>query len=94
MGELQVFPKHPEAEDTYYITGAWAPACITAQDKRFTDAELAAEFHAFVMTDHKYPEDPDEYGDEEWEAYSREFQEAEKTILRFATLPHYDQEEA
>lgn len=40
---LQVFPKHPTAEDTYYITGAWAPACITAQEKRFTDAELAAE---------------------------------------------------
>jgi hypothetical protein len=59
--------------------------------KRFADAELAAEAHAFILTDHKYPADPDEYGDEEWEAYSREYQEAEKTIWRFAALPHYDE---
>lgn len=39
---LTIFPKHPSAPDTYYIGGAWAPAAITATDKRFTEAELAA----------------------------------------------------
>lgn len=43
MNPLTVFPRHPSAPDTYYINGAWAPAAITAVDKRFTDAELAAE---------------------------------------------------
>ena len=93
MTGLRIFEKHPTA-DAYRIGGAFTPYAVVAKDKRFTDAELAAEFHAFVMTDHKYPDDPDEYGDAEWEAYSREWQQAERTILRFATLPHYDEQEA
>lgn len=46
---MQIFPKHPSAPDTYYIGGGWSPACITAVDKRFTDAELAAEYWAATM---------------------------------------------
>ena len=46
MNPLTIYPKHPSAPDTYYIGGGWSPACITAVDKRFTDAELAAEYWA------------------------------------------------
>lgn len=41
---LHAYPKHPTADDTYHIGGAWAPACITAADKRFTPGELAATY--------------------------------------------------
>lgn len=88
--ELRVYQIDPIDPSIVVIDGFWEYRPYDLS-KRLTDAELAAEFHAFVMTDHKYPEDPDDYGDEEWEAYSHEYQEAEKTILRFATLPHYDE---
>lgn len=84
---LELFVKHPDM-DAYRVGGAYQPYAVVAVDKRFSDAELAAEAHAFILTDHKYPADPDEYGDEEWESHSREYQEAEKTIWRFARLPH------
>lgn len=44
MKPAEIFSKHPVADDVYYIDGAWASACITAVDKRFSDAELAAEY--------------------------------------------------
>ena len=44
MNPLTIYRKHPSAPDTYYIGGAWTPACITAVDKRFSDSELAAEY--------------------------------------------------
>ena len=78
---IQAFPKHPEADDVYYIDGAWAPAAITAQDKRFSEAELAAEYYAAhgeanaLMTGNPRL------------LFSRR-----QTIKRFATLPHYDEE--
>ena len=49
MNPLTVFPRHPSAPETYYINGAWAPAAITAVNKRFTDAELAAEYWAAAV---------------------------------------------
>lgn len=53
MNPLQVFPRHPSAPDTYYINGAWAPAAITAVDKRFSPGELAAEYWR-MRYDHEY----------------------------------------
>lgn len=77
------YPKHPTADDVYFIGGAWAPAAITARDKRFTGAELAAEYHSAwselldVPTAERYP-------------YERHRID---TLHRFATLPHHDEEQ-
>jgi hypothetical protein len=68
-----ILEKHPEADDVYYIDGAWAPACITARDKRFTEAELAAAH---------------------WKARALGWPVLRAdTLHRFATLPHYDEEQ-
>lgn len=81
---MQVFPRHPTAPDTYYINGAWAPAAITAVDKRFTDAELAAEAWAAQCNRRVRNYDPrqDIPGVTwEWE---------HNIMARFATLDHFD----
>ncbi len=81
VAPFTLYPKHPTADDVYFIGGAWAPAAITAIDKRFTDAELMAEYWAAhgeanaLMTSNPPLR------------FSR------RAILRrFATLPHHDEE--
>jgi len=41
---LEIFEKHPDA-DAYRVGGFYSPYALVSQDKRFTDAELAAEWH-------------------------------------------------
>jgi hypothetical protein len=40
---LRIYPKHPHT-DAYKIGGAYEPYAIVATNKRFSDAELAAEY--------------------------------------------------
>ena len=80
---LTVFPRHPEAPDTYYINGAWAPACITATDKRFTEAELAAEIWHSIVRFHGQNAGPEAA------------EEARRNMIfeHFANRPHFDHDE-
>ena len=87
MNPLQVFPRHPSAPDTYYINGAWAPAAITAVDKRFTDAELAAEFWAATTDATRLIGNARKGG-------KSSAANVAMTLHRFATLPHYDENPA
>ena len=80
MNPLTVFPRHPSAPDTYYINGAWAPAAITAVEKRFTDAELAAEVWIQYADLFHFRKDG--------KAITRGKRERRDTINRFAELPH------
>jgi hypothetical protein len=73
-------PKHPTADDVYFIGGAWAPACITAQDKRFMDAELVAEYWKVLGG--------------LYDGHGKKARARRETLQRFATLPHYDEERA
>jgi len=50
MNPLQIFEKHPEA-DAYRVGHAFTPYAILATEKRFTDAELAAEYWMSVACD-------------------------------------------
>ena len=83
MNPLQVFPRHPTAPDTYYINGAWAPAAITAVEKRFTDAELAAEFWAASVDAARLMGNARRGG-------KSHAANVGMTLYRFATLPHHD----
>lgn len=96
MNPLTIFPRHPSAPDTYYIDGAWAPAAITAVDKRFTDAELAAEvwYFDFEDFDRDLRADPDECSEDEWAEYIKRRNEAEAALNRAARLPHHDEDAA
>lgn len=67
--------RHPSRG--YYIPHIDINYCI--EDKRFTDAELAAEVHSQTIHWMRLQRDGYEYGDE--------FERAE-TLHRFATHPH------
>ena len=41
--ELHIYDKHPDA-DAYRVGGFFSPYCLVSRDKRFSDAELAAEW--------------------------------------------------
>jgi len=45
MNPLQIFEKHQHM-DAYRVGGFYSPYALVSQDKRFSDAELAAEFWA------------------------------------------------
>ncbi len=90
-GALTVHPRHPTADDVYFIGGAWAPAAITAQDKRFSDAELAAEYWLLSSRRERmlgYDDGPES----ETRKQAHRDRERMNVVQRFATLPHFDQE--
>lgn len=92
MTGIRIFEKHPTA-DAYRIGGAFTPYAVVAKDKRFTDAELAAEYWRARARLERLAFDElssgDEYGDEAWTLIAH----PANTFLRFATLPHYDEQE-
>jgi len=80
MNPLQIFEKHPEA-DAYRVGGFYSPYALVSQDKRFSDAELAAEYHqADAACTHAWNEGE----------FTAEKQEVFMTFERFASLPHFD----
>lgn len=88
---LQVYEKHPAA-DAYRVGAGFTGYAILAVEKRFSDAELAAEVWHFDHEDFDRTKrmDPDECSDEEWQEYIDRRNEAEAALKRFATLPHFD----
>lgn len=92
MTGLQVFEKHPTA-DAYRVGGAFTPYAVAARDKRFTDAELAAEYQNSRLVSYVRHRRVENYpGDMTlFDHYERGL-EQEWWLERFATLPHYDEE--
>jgi hypothetical protein len=84
-------PKHPTADDVYYITGAWAPSCITAKEKRFSDGELAAEYWLLSSRRERMLGYQDGPGSETKKQAHRDLERME-IVLRFYSLLHYDEE--
>jgi len=90
MNPLQIFEKHPTA-DAYRVGGFYSPYALVSQDKRFSDAELAAEYWRkngdFESCAEGYSVANDGY------SYEWEHVEAARLsiIRRFATIPHFDE---
>lgn len=99
MTGLQVFEKHPAA-DAYRIGGAFTPYAIVAKDKRFTDAELAAEVFSAIFHEAECEvrgrkierQVPGHPAIDHYVTQNHEFGRQAGIIARFATLPHYDEE--
>jgi hypothetical protein len=94
MKPLQIFRKSPDM-DAYYVGGSFTPYAIVARDKRFTDAELAAEFHEargdwIEASNHPSGTYWTPLGVEE-DATADTAMKRSMVALRFATLPHYDE---
>lgn len=86
---LELFEKHPEA-DAYRVGGAYQPYAVVAVDKRFTDAELAAEWwrseHDYERAFHGMC-----YLCGNWDPNKFSTYERVAVMERFALLPHYDE---
>ena len=81
MIPLQIFEKHPHA-DAYRVGGFYSPYALVSQDKRFSDAELAAEYWSAQAVHERAARG------QSCIAY---IAEAEVEVwTRFATLPHFD----
>jgi len=78
---VKIFEKHPTL-DAYRLGPSFTPYAIVAVDKRFTDAELAAEYwrakYSGVMA-------------EKHGGLRDENRAKIATVERFYTLPHYDE---
>jgi hypothetical protein len=77
---LVIYEKHPDA-DAYRIRGAFEPYAVVATEKRFTDAELCAEYWAARNDLAIYAIGP---------ADVTRPREQAVTLHRFASLPHFD----
>jgi len=87
---LELFEKHPEA-DAYRVGGAYQPYAVVAVDKRFTDAELAAEWQ---YQDNRTGQKCEGYSvAHDGTSMGSEEDEIEKlqALYRFATADHYDE---
>jgi hypothetical protein len=74
---MRVYEKHPTL-DAYRVGGAYVPYAIVAKDKRFTEAEIAAEYWAAAL-------DADLMAPAELVAIVA-------AVQRFAELPNFDEE--
>lgn len=72
--------KHPDA-DAYFFRGSYVPYAIIAVDKRFTDAELAAEYWATEAKARSM----------KLTSRSIALQEQAATLQRFAQHAHFDE---
>ena len=85
MEHLTIYPKHPTA-DAYRVGGFYSPYCLVATDKRFTDAELAAEYWECQYDSETARGWANDY------AIIRRYDAKLETMQRFATLPHFEEE--
>lgn len=76
MTPLQIFEKHPEA-DAYRVGHAFTPYAILATEKRFTDAELAAEYWKLMSG--------------LLDGHGKVARHRRAVVDRFASLPHFDE---
>jgi len=81
MNAFTIYEKHPTA-DAYRVGGFYSPYALVSADKRFTDAELAAEYWA---SDRMYEQ-------EKWTDSSARVEVDRQTYIlyRFAFFPHFD----
>ena len=97
MNAFTIYEKHPTA-DAYRVGGFYSPYALVSTDKRFSDAELAAEFWK-MRFDHEYEALMlEEFRStpyrtkaiRHWcDALSRS-RDRMNTLSRFAARPHFD----
>lgn len=89
---LTIFERHPTA-DAYRVGGSYSPYCLVSKDKRFTDAELAAEYWRLrlkVCAAGNADMKAKGHVCIEWQAAHDELD----IMQRFMELPHFDEEPA
>jgi len=72
---LQIFEKHPTA-DAYRVGGFYSPYALVSTEKRFSDAELAAEYWKLMSG--------------LLDGHGKVARSRRAVMERFHTLPHFD----
>lgn len=89
MNPLQIFEKHPDA-DAYRVGGFYSPYALVSRDKRFSDAELAAEWHKSTA-DFMTADSMDQiFEDADTRAALDRARDWMFWVERFNLLPHFD----
>ena len=89
MNAFTIYEKHPTA-DAYRVGGFYSPYALVATDKRFTQAELAAEFYKAV-SDFQSADSMDQiFEDAETKASLDRARDWMFWVERFNLLPHFD----
>ena len=88
MTGLRIFEKHPSV-DAYRFGPSFTPYAVVAKDKRFTEAELAAEYYRSGFLHENSLAENDGY---DGMPETREHRRQSLIFHRFATLPHYDKD--
>ena len=84
MDALTIYEKHPDT-DAYRVGGFYSPYCLVATEKRFSDAELVAEYWSATL-DFLQCYDT---GDHDETSKAREML---VSFARFATHEHFDED--
>jgi len=87
MKELTIYEKHPEA-DAYRVGGFYSPYCLVSRDKRFSDAELAAEYWAWQGNLEWWTRRPENSVTRNFKRILARVKHRTETITNFATRPH------
>lgn len=90
-GFLTYHPTLAGTTDIVRHKGQWMPEALATggKDKRFTDAELMAEYHKLnarrYQCQYNEMSSGDDYTEESWDEHFA----MQNTVYRFATEPHY-----
>ena len=87
MSAFTIYEKHPTA-DAYRVGGFYSPYALVSRDKRFSEAELAAEWHANDSAAWRMFARRPEFYDLD---FAEKLEERDSTLRRFARLPHADE---
>lgn len=92
-GFLTYHPRHADMPNVVRYKGQWMPEALATgmNDKRFTDAELMAEYHKLNARRYQRHYNELSSGDEYPEASWDEHFDIQNTIYRFALAPHFDE---
>ena len=88
MSAFTIYEKHPTA-DAYRVGGFYSPYALVSTEKRFGDAELAAEYHQACF-DYQIARDYKWMRGEMTEVELTAWDDRCEVIHRFASLPHFD----
>jgi len=92
MSAFTIYEKHPTA-DAYRVGGFYSPYALVSRDKRFSEAELAAEYWYDYSVYVREAANLLSCHERHMAAATESFKEAVRKcgiLDRFATLPHFD----
>ena len=87
MNAITIYEKHPTA-DAYRVGGFYSPYALVATEKRFSDAELAAEYWARMGNVEWWTGRPENTVNRNFNRVVARVKHRTEVTKKFATRPH------